>query len=157
MSGFLELGAIILAAGMRDSDESEGFEGGEGGNDSLRIDRWLWCTRLFKSRTLAADAVGGGKVHVNGRRVKPAQGVRVADVITITRPGFQFECRVLMFPRMRGAAPIAQACYEETEAARAAREKYGEQARLAAAFAPRSLDKPDKHGRRELRRLRGRD
>jgi len=140
---------------MRHSDESEGFEGG---NDSLRVDRWLWCTRLFKSRSLAAEAVGGGKVQVNERRVKPAQAVRVGDMITITRPGFQFECRVLSLPRMRGAAPIAQACYEETEAARAAREKFGEQSRLAAAFAPpRSLDKPDKHGRRELRRLRGRD
>jgi ribosome-associated heat shock protein Hsp15 len=140
---------------MRHSDESEGFEGG---NDSLRVDRWLWCTRLFKSRSLAAEAVGGGKVQVNERRVKPAQAVRVGDMITITRPGFQVECRVLSLPRMRGAAPIAQACYAETEAARAAREKFGEQSRLAAAFAPpRSLDKPDKHGRRELRRLRGRD
>lgn len=141
---------------MRDSDESEGFEGGEGG-DSLRIDRWLWCTRLFKSRTLAAEAVGGGKVHVNGRRVKPALGVKVGDTVTITRAGFEFECRVLSLPDRRGAAPIAQACYEETDKARAAREKYVEASRLAAAFAPRSLDKPDKHGRRELRRLRGRD
>jgi ribosome-associated heat shock protein Hsp15 len=142
---------------MRDSDESDGFEGGEGGGDSLRIDRWLWCTRLFKSRTLAAEAVGGGKVHVNGRRVKPALGVKVGDTVTITRPGFEFECRVLALPDRRGAAPVAQACYAETDQARAAREKYVEASRLASAFAPRSLDKPDKHGRRELRRLRGRD
>jgi ribosome-associated heat shock protein Hsp15 len=142
---------------MQDSDESEGFEGGGGGGDSLRIDRWLWCTRLFKSRSLAADAVGGGKVHVNGRRVKPALGVKVGDNVTITRPGFQFECRVLALPDRRGAAPIAQACYEETAQARAAREKYLEASRLASAFAPRSLERPDKHGRRELRRLRGRD
>src|SRR3954469_16799328 len=142
---------------MRDSEESDGFEGGGGGGDSLRVDRWLWCTRLFKSRSLAADAVGGGKVRVNDRRVKPAQAVRVGDTVTITRPGFEFECRVLALPQRRGAAPVAQACYEETEKARAAREKYGEQSRLAAAFAPRSLERPDKHGRRELRRLRGRD
>lgn len=142
---------------MRDSDESEDFGGGEGGNDSLRIDRWLWCTRMFKSRSQAAEAVGGGKVHVNGRRVKPAHAVRVGDTVTITRPGFEFECRVLSLPQRRGAAPVAQACYEETEAARTARAKYVEASRLAAAFAPRSLDKPDKHGRRELRRLRGRD
>ena len=151
------MGAIILSPGMRDSDESEGFEGGEGGSHSLRIDRWLWCTRLFKSRALAAEAVGGGKVHVNGRRVKPALGVKVGDTVTITRPGFEFECRVLALPDRRGSAPIAQACYEETDQARAAREKYAEASRLASAFAPRSLDKPDKHGRRELRRLRGRD
>jgi ribosome-associated heat shock protein Hsp15 len=142
---------------MRDSDESAGFEGGEGGNDALRVDRWLWCTRLFKSRTLAAEAVGGGKVHVNGQRVKPAHAVKVGDVVSITRPGFVFECRVVSLPQRRGAAPVAQACYAETDVARAAREKYAEQSRLASAFAPRSLDKPDKHGRRELRRLRGRN
>jgi ribosome-associated heat shock protein Hsp15 len=142
---------------MGDSDESERIEGGEGGGDALRVDRWLWCTRLFKSRSLAADAVGGGKVHVNGRRVKPAFGVRVGDTLTITRPGFEFECRVLSLPDRRGAAPIAQACYEETEQARAARAKYAEASRLAAAFAPRSPERPDKHGRREPRRLRGRD
>jgi ribosome-associated heat shock protein Hsp15 len=142
---------------MRHSDESEGFEGGEGGNDALRVDRWLWCTRLFKSRTLAAEAVGGGKVHVNGQRVKPAHAVKVGDMVAITRPGFVFECRVVSLPQRRGAAPVAQACYAETDVARAAREKYAEQSRLASAFAPRSLDKPDKHGRRELRRLRGRN
>jgi ribosome-associated heat shock protein Hsp15 len=139
---------------MTDPNESEH---GEGGGNSLRIDRWLWCTRLFKSRSLAAEAVAGGKVRVNGRRVKPALGVRVGERVAITRAGYEFECEVLKLPDRRGSAPIAQACYAESEAARAAREKYAEQARLAAAFAPRSLERPDKHGRRELRRLRGRD
>ncbi len=143
---------------MRKSDQSELTSGREGGGESLRVDRWLWCTRLFKSRSLAAEAVAGGKVQVNGRRVKPAQPLRVGDTVSITRPGFQFECEVLKLPDRRGSTPVAQACYAETEAARAAREKYAEQARLAAAFAqPRSLERPDKHGRRELRRLRGRD
>src|SRR3954463_6616587 len=99
-------------------NESKDSEGGEGGGDSLRVDRWLWCTRLFKSRSLAADAVGGGKVRVNDRRVKPAQAVRVGAPVTITRRGFDFECRVLALPQRRGAASIAQACYEETEKAR---------------------------------------
>ena len=142
---------------MGNPHENEATEGGEGGGTALRIDRWLWCTRLFKSRTLAAEAVAGGKVHVNGRRVKPALAVRVGDKIAITRPGFEFECEVLRLPDRRGAAPIAQSCYAETDAARAAREKYVEASRLASAFAPRSLERPDKHGRRELRRLRGRD
>ena len=139
---------------MTDPKESEAAEGG---GNTLRVDRWLWCTRLFKSRTLAAEAVAGGKVHVNGRRVKPALGVRVGDRVAITRAGFEFECEVLKLPDRRGSAPIAQACYAETDAARLAREKYAEQSRLAAAFAPRSLERPDKHGRRELRRLRGRE
>jgi ribosome-associated heat shock protein Hsp15 len=136
-----------------DNDSS----GEEGGGTSLRIDCWLWCTRHFKSRTLAADAVSGGKVHLNGQRVKPAHVLRVGDRVAITRPGYAFECEVLKLPKARGAAPVAQACYAETDTSRAAREKYGESARLAAAFAPRSLERPDKHGRRELRRLRGRD
>ena len=113
---------------------------------------------MFKSRTLAAEAVAGGKVHVNGQRVKPAHAVRVGDMITLTRPGYAFECEVQDLPDRRGSAPVAQACYVETEAARAAREKFAENSRVASAFAqPRSLEKPGKHGRRELRRLRGRD
>jgi ribosome-associated heat shock protein Hsp15 len=131
--------------------------GEEGGGTSLRIDRWLWCTRQFKSRTLAADAVSGGKVHLNGQRVKPSHVLRVGDRVAITRPGYVFECEVLQLPRARGSAPIAQACYSEVEESRTAREKYGEASRLASAFAPRSLERPDKHGRRQLRRLRGRD
>lgn len=142
---------------MTDPHQSEVSDGNEGGGLSLRIDRWLWCTRLYKSRSLAAEAVAGGKVHINGRRVKPAHAVRVGDRVAITRPGYEFECEVLQLPDRRGSAPLAQACYSESEVARAAREKFAEQSRLAAAFAPRSAERPDKHSRRELRRLRGRD
>jgi ribosome-associated heat shock protein Hsp15 len=143
---------------MAKPTDRENTEGAEGGGTTLRIDRWLWCTRLSKSRTLAAEAVAGGKVHVNGQRVKPAHGLRVGDKLAISRPGYGFECEVLKLPVRRGSAPIAQACYAETDSARAAREKYAEQSRLVSAFAqPRSLERPDKHGRRELRRLRGRD
>ena len=148
---------IILAPVMANAHESEAAGGGEGGGNRLRIDRWLWCTRLYKSRTLAAEAVGGGKVHVNGRRVKPAHAVGVGDKVSISRPGFTFECEILKLPDRRGSAPLAQACYAETDAARAARQKHTENARLAAAFAQPSLERPDKHARRELRRLRGRD
>ena len=138
--------------------DQEDAEGAEGGGTSLRVDRWLWCTRLFKSRTLAAEATAGGKVHVNGQRVKPAHTLRVGDTVAVTRQGYAFECEVLKLPGSRGAAPVAQACYAETDAARAAREKFAEQSRLNSSFAqPRSLERPDKHGRRELRRLRGRD
>jgi ribosome-associated heat shock protein Hsp15 len=129
----------------------------EGGGDTLRVDRWLWCTRHFKSRTLAADAVAGGKVHLNGSRVKPAHALRVGDRVAITRPGYVFECEVLSLPRTRGSAHIAQACYAEIDESKKAREKFSEQSRLASALRPQSLERPDKHGRRELRRLRGRD
>jgi ribosome-associated heat shock protein Hsp15 len=142
----------------RKPTDREDTNAAEGGGTTLRIDRWLWCTRLFKSRTLAAEAVAGGKVHVNGQRVKPAHALRVGDLLSLSRQGYSFECEVLKLPDRRGAAPVAQACYAETDAARAAREKFAEQSRLVSAFAqPRSLERPDKHGRRELRRLRGRD
>ncbi len=141
---------------MARRSEFEQGGGEEGGGAALRIDRWLWCTRQFKSRTLAAEAVAGGKVHLNGQRVKPAHVLRVGDRVAITRPGFTFECEVLSLPRARGSAPIAQACYTETESSRATREKYIAQARLASAAMPRSIERPDKHARRELRRLRGR-
>jgi ribosome-associated heat shock protein Hsp15 len=154
----MELRAIILAAVSRKPTDRDSTEFAEGGGGTLRVDRWLWCTRLFKTRPLAADAAAGGKVQVNGQRVKPAHAVRVGDILTISRPGYVFECEILKLADRRGAAPVAQACYAETAAARAAREKYVEQARLVSAFAqPRSLERPDKHGRRELRRLRGRD
>jgi ribosome-associated heat shock protein Hsp15 len=142
----------------RKPTDHEDAGGAEGGGTSLRVDRWLWCTRLFKSRSLAAEAAAGGKVQVNGQRVKPAHAVRAGDKVAITRQGYAFECEVLKLPGSRGSAPIAQACYAETDSARAAREKFAEQSKLNAAFAqPHSLERPDKHGRRELRRLRGRD
>ena len=141
---------------MGKADFEDG-SGEEGGGTGLRIDRWLWCTRHFKSRTLAADAVAGGKVHLNGQRVKPAHVLRVGDRLAITRPGYVFECEVLALPRARGSAPLAQACYAEIDESKAARDKYVEQSRLASAMRPQSLERPDKHGRRELRRLRGRD
>jgi len=140
-----------------ENTETSEISGSEGGGGALRVDRWLWCARLYKSRSLAAAAVGGGKVHVNGQRVKPAHVVRQGDKLAISRQGYTFECEVLALPDRRGSASIAQASYAESESARAARVKFAEVSRLAAAFAPRSLERPDKHGRRELRRLRGRD
>jgi ribosome-associated heat shock protein Hsp15 len=135
----------------------EDSSGEQGGGASLRIDRWLWCTRHFKSRTLAADAVAGGRVHLNGGRVKPAHALRVGDRVAITRPGYVFECEVLSLPQQRGSAPVAQASYREIDESKAARAKYSEQSRLASALRPQTIERPDKHGRRELRRLRGRD
>ena len=116
--------------------DHENAEGAEGGGTTLRIDRWLWCTRLFKSRTLAAEAVAGGKVHVNGQRVKPAHAVRVGDRLSLKRQGYDFECEVLKLPDRRGSAPVAQACYAETDTARAAREKFART--VAAGFGVRA-------------------
>jgi ribosome-associated heat shock protein Hsp15 len=123
---------------------------------AARIDRWLFGVRLFKSRSLAAEAVSGGKVHVNGARVRPSHSVRAGDFVTFTRGVIDFECAVVAIPERRGPAREAVACYTETDASRARREQHAERMRLAAAMAPRPEERPDKHQRRELRRLRGR-
>ena len=123
----------------------------------MRIDRWLFFVRLFKSRSLASEAVTGGRVHVNGERVKPSRVVRVGDGIVFNRGAVPFECEVTALPLRRGPAPEAAACYRESEASVARRAQFAERMRLATAFAPRPDSRPDKHERRELRRIRGRD
>lgn len=136
------------------SDDPQGPDGG--GPGAARIDRWLFGVRLFKSRSLAADAVTGGKVHVNGARVRPSHSVRPGDVVTFSRGAVDFECEVAAIPERRGPAKEAVMCYAESDASRQRREQHAQRMRLAAAMAPRPEERPDKHQRRELRRLRGR-
>jgi ribosome-associated heat shock protein Hsp15 len=117
----------------------------------LRIDKWLWCARFFKSRSQATTAVAGGLVHVNGERVKPSRAVHVDDRIEITRDEQRFELVIRGLPVRRGPAPEAQTHYVETEASIAAREQQRERSRLAP---PAPAGRPDKHARRLLRDLR---
>ncbi len=91
--------------------------------DSVRIDKWLWAARFFKTRSLAAESVSGGKVHLNGMRVKPAKGVKVGDRLEVRRGHDIFEIDVLELSARRGPARIAQTLYRETEASRRRREE----------------------------------
>jgi len=104
---------------------------------AARIDRWLFAVRLFKSRALAAQAVGGGRVHVNGERVKAAHVMRAGDTVTFRRGALEFECLVRELPLRRGPAAVAQHCYEETAASRARGAEFRQQMKLAAALTPR--------------------
>jgi ribosome-associated heat shock protein Hsp15 len=122
--------------------------------EGLRIDKWLWCARFFKSRSQAADAVAGGLVHVNGERVKPARVVHIEDRLQITRDEFRIEVIVQGIPARRGPAPEARTHYIETPESIAARERVRERARMAP---PAPEGRPDKHARRELRDLRRRE
>jgi ribosome-associated heat shock protein Hsp15 len=122
-------------------------------NRGLRLDKWLWFARFFKSRSLATDAVAGGRVHVNGARVKAAHEVQPGDVLSITRGDLRFEVVVQALLVRRGPAPEAQAAYAETPESVAAREAKREQLRIAP---PAPAGRPDKHERRALRGLRGR-
>ena len=152
-------GSIILGPMQEQrSDEPSGANAAAASPASMRIDRWLFAVRLFKSRSLAATAVSGGRVHVNGERVKPARGVRAGEHISLVRGALEFECEVLGMPvRRRGPAKEAAGFYRETEASVKRRVDFGERMRLAAALAPRPDSRPDKHERRLLRRVRGRD
>jgi ribosome-associated heat shock protein Hsp15 len=126
-------------------------------HDAMRVDRWLFAVRFFKSRSLAAQAVTGGKVHINGERVKSSRAVRVGDQVTFMRGAVAFECKVTAIPLRRGPASEAAACYDETPESKVRREKFAENMRVASAMAPRPDERPDKHERKILRRLRGRD
>jgi ribosome-associated heat shock protein Hsp15 len=124
--------------------------------DRHRIDKWLWHVRLFKTRSQAADAVGGGKVKLEGERIKPAHEVRVGQQVSVTLAERAIEVTVLALPPRRGPAAEAQACYAETTASAARSAQHREQRRLAALLRPHSDHRPDKRERRELDRLRRR-
>jgi len=124
---------------------------------AMRIDRWLFGVRLFKSRSTAAGAVSGGKVHLNGERVKPSHGIKLGDALTFTRSAVVFECVVAAVPLRRGPASEAAQCYEETPASKARREAFAARMKVAAGLTPRPDDRPNKHDRRLLRQLRGRN
>jgi ribosome-associated heat shock protein Hsp15 len=119
-----------------------------------RIDKWLWHVRLFKTRSLAADAVNGGKVKIDGERVKPAREVSIGQLVSVTLSDRAIELEVRGLPPRRGPASEAQACYVETaqSAERSARTR--EQRRLAALVRPQPDHRPDKRERRQLDRLR---
>ena len=118
---------------------------------AVRIDKWLWFTRFYKSRSSATDAVQGGLIHVNGDRVKPSRVLHVNDRLLITRDEVRFEVIVRGMPVRRGPASEARLFYEETPESIAARETRRAYARLAA---PAPDGRPEKHDRRALRDLR---
>ena len=95
---------------------------GDDGNEETRIDKWLWAARFFKTRALAAEAVNGGKVEVNGARAKPSRAVRSGDEINVRRGPYQWTVIVKEVAKLRGPAPQAQLLYQETEASMRRRE-----------------------------------
>jgi ribosome-associated heat shock protein Hsp15 len=121
-----------------------------------RIDKWLWHVRLFKTRSLATDAVTGGKVKLDGERIKPAHELRVGQHVSVTLADRAMEVQVLGLPLRRGSATQAQVCYAETAQSveRSARNR--EQRRLAALTRPQPDHRPDKRERRQLEQLRRR-
>ncbi len=121
----------------------------------VRIDKWLWAARFFKTRSLAAKACELGRIHANGQQAKPAREVRVGDLLVVRNPGGEFQVEVLGVSEMRGAAPVAQLLYRESEASREARARAAEERKTVPQF-DWDEGKPSKRDRRKIDRLRGR-
>ena len=121
----------------------------------IRLDKWLWAARFFKTRTLAAEAVAGGKVHLNGNRVKPAHGVAAGDQLRIRKGLYEFVVLVKDLSTQRGSAKIAGQLYEETPDSRATRDQLAELHRLSSLAAPHADKRPNKKQRRQINRLIG--
>lgn len=124
-------------------------------DDRLRLDKWLWAARFYKTRALAGEAVNGGKVHLQGNRVKPSRAVKIDDCFEIQRGFERFEIVVTGLCERRGTAAEAATLYRETEASVARRAQEAEKRRLAALARPRSERRPDKKQRRQIHRFTG--
>lgn len=119
--------------------------------EKLRIDKWLWAARFYKTRTLASDEVARGRVAVNGQEVKPAREVKPGDTVSLRQGAMTRTVLVKALSGMRGPAPVAQQLYEETAESIRAREAAAEQRRLAPEPALAiEQGRPTKRGRREL-------
>lgn len=121
----------------------------------LRIDKWLWAARFFKTRSLAAQAVEGGKAHLNGQRVKPARDVKVGDLLDIAIGDLRWTVIVRALSGKRGPAIQARELYEETGESLARREAALEQRKIVASPAAELRGRPTKKDRRLIRRFTG--
>ena len=124
---------------------------------SVRIDKWLWAARFFKTRALASRACDLGRVLANGQPAKPAREIRIGDRLQITNDGGDFHIEVLGLSEVRGPTPVAQTLYSETEASREARQKAADERRALVNFEPVPESRPSKRDRRQIIRFRGRD
>ena len=118
---------------------------------ALRLDKWLWAARFFRTRALAAEALGAGRVSVNGERAKPAKAVKPGDTLSIRRPPWEHVVVVRAVSGQRGSAAVAQALYEETAESRAKRESLS--AEMKALPPPVVKGRPAKRDRRALERF----
>lgn len=131
--------------------------GDDDAGNPVRLDKWLWAARFFKTRGIAVEAIAGGKVLYNGERPKPAHVVRVGDEVRLRLGPYEHVILVRELALRRGPAKQAQLMYEETEASIAARRKLAEQLKAASAFNPQAAWTDSKKDRRDVRRMRGKD
>jgi ribosome-associated heat shock protein Hsp15 len=123
----------------------------------VRIDKWLWAARFYKTRSLASRACELGRVRAEGQLVKPARDVHVGEMLLVKNDSGEFHIEVLGLSDMRGPAPVAQALYRETEQSRELRQKAAEERKAMPRVETTRVGKPSKRDRREIERLRGRE
>jgi len=123
---------------------------------SVRMDKWLWAARFFKTRPLAARACELGRIRSNGQLAKAAREVRVGDLLQVTNDSGDFEVDVLLLSEVRGPASVAQTLYCETEASRELRQKLAEERKAMRPFEASPDRRPSKRDRRKIIQFRGR-
>jgi ribosome-associated heat shock protein Hsp15 len=123
---------------------------------SVRIDKWLWAARFFKTRSLAARACELGRILSNGQPAKAAREVRIRDMLRVTNAGGDFQVEVLLLSEVRGPASIAQTLYRETEASRELRLKVAAERKAMKQFEELPAGRPSKRDRRKIIQFRGR-
>ena len=122
--------------------------------DRLRVDKWLWAARFFKTRSIAKTAIEGGKVHLDGQRVKVSREISIGETLVIKQGWDEKEVVVLGLSADRGPAPVARELYEETAASIERREREAQARKAAGGAVARPTQKPGKHQRKALERLR---
>lgn len=123
--------------------------------ESVRLDKWLWAARFFKTRSLAADAVDGGKVRVDGDRAKPAKEVKIGMLLNIRNKDFEIECEVTGLSNIRRGAPESALLYAETSASQQKHENAKLTREADHALRPRGLGRPTKRQAREIKKFTG--
>ena len=138
---------------MVDADNKSDFE--KGRPESVRLDKWLWAARFFKTRSLAADAVDSGRVRVDGDRAKPAKEVKIGMLLNIRNKDFEVECEVTGLSNVRRGAPEAVLLYQETSGSQQKRESAKLTREADHALRPRGLGRPTKRQAREIKKFIG--
>ena len=123
---------------------------------SVRIDKWLWAARFFKTRALAARACELGRIQYNGQPAKPARDVRIGDMLRVTNEGGEFHVEVLLLSEVRGPAAVAQTLYRETDESRELRLKVAAERKAMRQFETLPAGRPSKRDRRRIIQFRGR-
>ncbi len=123
---------------------------------SVRMDKWLWAARFFKTRALAARACQLGRIQSNGQPAKAAREVRIGDILRVTNDAGDFQVEVLLLSELRGSASVAQTLYRETEASRELRLKVAAERKAMKQFGELPAGRPSKRDRRKIIQFRGR-